>query len=367
MSTEELYGNQPGEVVFHFDVARHSIPLKQFIDTARSSQAVIDDFNEQLFDKKLRYELRVMAPEPGGLLEVLGFVVLSGGGAVWVFLGTDIGKAFFKGLTGEEPAYWAEKLGKKTRKLANMKDNDQQHRALPTEIAESPQAEISSDDADLYADLLVELLISFLAANTEKLGKVGITSSKFRKAFAARNALYKACIDNPEVQGLSFDRSYDFPLKRADFPKLIAQIPDEITDANEETASWSVESVDIVVNSPNWKRDGRKWQAATYKFQDIAFSIEDETFWHHVKIKDIQPDISDNMRVQWAYPAGLSKPSHVQVLRVLTYNGKKISDPLSKTELQTVLQEAHLIEPDNPGLFDRPNDNHKNDDDESKE
>lgn len=363
MSIEKIHEKTPGEFVFHFDVSQHSIPLKQFVDTARSSQAVIDDFNEQLFDKKLRYELRVLTPESGGLIEILGFVVLGGGGSMLAFLGTDIGKAFFKGLTGVEPAVWAEKLGKKTRKLIKNGKVPEQY-SSDALLVETPSDGAIVGDAMRDAELLVEIFISFLAANMDKLENIGITPAKFRKAFAARNVIYKACIDNPDVQGLSFDRSHEFPLKRADFPRLITQIPDEILDAEEEPESWAVESVDIIVNSPNWKRDGRKWQAATDKFQDIAFSIEDETFWHHVRIKDIQPDIQDNMRVQWAYPAGLSKPSHVRVLRVLTYNGKDISAPLSDTELQTQLNEAHVIEPETPTLFDHLQNNNKNNDDE---
>ena len=101
---------EPGEIVYHFDVDRSSIPLAQFIDTARATQEIIDDFNRSLFDGKLRYELRVKTPEEGCLIEVLT-VVVTVGGSVLAFLGTDIGKAFFKGLTTEAPAAWAEKVG----------------------------------------------------------------------------------------------------------------------------------------------------------------------------------------------------------------------------------------------------------------
>jgi hypothetical protein len=335
-------GRNGDEIVFHFDVERHSIPLKQFIDTARSTQMVIDDFNEQLFDNKLRYELRVRSPETGGLMEVLGLVILGGGGAMWAFLATDIGKAFIKGLTGEEPAYWAEYFGKKTRD--GIEKRKSKKKELSKEVA-MPEAK------EIDARLLVEMIISFLAANVDKLEQVGITPAKFQRSFSGRNAIYKACIDNPEVKGLSFDRTHDFPIKRADFPRQITHIPEVIEPEAAQQIAWSVESVDIIVNSPNWKRDGRKWQAATNKFQDIAFSIEDETFWHHVDIKDIKPDIRDNMRVQWAYPAGLSKPASVRVLKVLTYNGKDISQPLSESELKRILEEPYIIEPDAPDLF----------------
>lgn len=361
MSDAHLTGRNSDEIVFHFDVERHSIPLKQFIDTARSTQTVIDDFNEQLFDKKLRYELRVRPPETGGLMEVLGLVILGGGGAMWGFLATDIGKAFIKGLTGEEPAHWAEHFGKKARDEIEKRKSK---KGEPTIDVALPEAqEIVSDDNEIDARLLVEMIISFLAANVDKLEQVGITPAKFQKAFSGRNTIYKACIENPEVKGLSFDRTHNFPIKRADFPRQITHIPEVVEPETAQQIAWSVESVDIIVNSPNWKRDGRKWQAATNKFQDIAFSIEDETFWYHVDIKDIKPDIRDNMRVQWAYPAGLSKPANVRVLKVLTYNGKDISQPLSESELKRILEEPYIIEPDVPDLFSNEENSRKLDDD----
>ena len=358
-----------GEIVYHFDLSAHSLSLQQFIDTARASQKILDDFNEQVFDKKIRYELRVMPPEKGGFVELLGLVVLGGGGAIWTVLGTDIGKAYFKGLTGQEPGDWAEKLGKKNRKWLNRNkpaeistDNDS------LLIKTTPVDSQLITDAERDAEVLIEFLISFLAANIGKLEQVGLTPEKFRKAFQARNAIYKACIDNPEIKGLSFNRSHDFPIKRADFSRLVTKIPDQIDVDNDTPMSWAVESVDIVVNSPNWKRDGRKWQAATNKHQDIAFSIEDDSFWHHVQIKDIQPDIRDNLRVQWAYPAGLSKPAKdVRALRVLSYNGTKISDPMTQAELNRTLEEATMIEPDTPGLFDDINDRYTNSENEGED
>lgn len=302
MRSEDDTERALGEIIYHFDIDRQSIPLKQFVDTASSSRTILDEFNEQIFDKKIRYELRVLPPEPGGFVEALGLIILEGVGLAWSALGTDVGKAYFKGLTGEEPSDLAEKFGQKTRRLLKKKATASGELSTESEVntvAIPIEAEIVSD-ADRDADLLVKFLISFLAANIDKLEKVGITPTKFRKAYAARNVLYKACIDNPEIDGLSFDRSHEFPLKRADFLRLIIQIPDQVEVNTDAPMSWSVEAVDIVVNSPNWKRDGRKWQAASNKFQDIAFSIEDATFWHHVQIKDIQPDIRDNMRVQWA-------------------------------------------------------------------
>ncbi|MGE9294814.1 MAG: hypothetical protein ACQKBV_00785, partial [Puniceicoccales bacterium] len=107
---EAVPSRQSGEIIYHFDVKRSSIPLAQFVDTARATQEIVDDFNRSLFDGRLKYELRVKTPEEGSLLEVLTIIVTTGC-SVLAFLGTDIGKAFFKGLTLEEPAVWAEKFG----------------------------------------------------------------------------------------------------------------------------------------------------------------------------------------------------------------------------------------------------------------
>lgn len=357
----EDHQNPFSEIVYHFDLHAHSLPLKQFIDTARASQSILDDFNEKIFDKKVKFEVRVHPSEKGGFIEVLG-VIVTGGAGLWGILCTDIGKAYFKGLTEKEPSEWAESLGEKHRKwLESLKKTKPEENI---EVIPAPETAIEGElisDEERDAAAFVEFLIAFLAANAEKLQKVGLTPEKFRKAFQARNTIYKACIDNPDVKGLSFDRSHDFPIKRSDFPKLITQIPDQVDTEGDTPMSWSVEIVDIVVNSPNWKRDGRKWQAATDKHQDIGFSVEDNSFWHHVQIKDIQPDIRDNLRVQWAYPAGLSKPSRdVRVLRVLSYNGTTISNPMSQAELNQELEEASVIEPDTPGLFDELIDNDEN-------
>ncbi len=347
-----------GEIIYHFDLSAHSLPLKQFVDTAYASQTILDDFNEHIFDKKIRYELRVLPSEEGGFIEVLGLVT----GGLWGILGTDIGKAYFRGLTEKEPSEWVEGLGEKHRKWLN--------RNKTTEIEIEPEQTaifkpVTEDER--VAETLIEFLVSFLAANMDKLQQVGLTPEKFRRAFQARNAIYEACIDNPEIEGLAFDRSHDFPIKRADFPKLITQIPDQVDVEADVPMSWSVESVDIVVNSPNWNREGRKWQGATNKHKDIAFSIEDDSFWYHVQIKDIQPDIRDNLKIQWAYPVGLSKPSHVRALRVLSYNGTKISDPMTDAELQAEFGKASIIEPDVPGLFDHLDDNHKNNKDKGED
>lgn len=89
----------------------------------------------------------------------------------------------------------------------------------------------------------------------------------------------------------------------------------------------------------------------------LAFTIDDETFWHHVRIKDINPDINDNMKVQWAFPENYTKPTKVKVLRVLTYNGKEISKLMSDEELRRELYDFNHEDRDQADLFDPAKDN----------
>lgn len=357
---------EPGEVIYHFDVERSSIPLAQFVDTARATQEIIDSFNRLLFDENLKYELHIKTPEHGSILEIIG-VTVAIGAPVLAFLGTDIGKAFFKGLTSKEPADWAETAGASIRqrfsKLKPLPASAEVVRAAesPIEVSEVSETEIANLTA---AEAIALILTRFLELDIDNLRPIGVTPAKFREAFQGRNRIFKGCIDNSEVQGITFDREASFPIKRKDFPRKIAQIPDVPPEETVKPSELSFETVDIIVNSPNWKRDGRNWQAAIGKYQDISFSIEDEAFWLRVERRDpdIKPTIRDNMRVQWAYPAGAARPTHVKVYRVLSYNGRQLSPPMSDMEIQALQTTVNLVKPDMPELFDERSGSHKKND-----
>lgn len=345
----------PGEVIFHYDVERNSIPLSQFVDSARAAQEIIDDFNEKLFDKKVKYELHVGTPEEGSLIEVL-MILVGIPGSILAFLGTDIGKALFKGLTTKEPAVWAEEAGEKIREqVAKRLPAQPPPEGQEVVVAPPDSATLEKEtERHLEAEAIAFILVRFLELDIDRLRAIGVTPEKFRAAFNGRNRIFKGCIDNPEVQGIAFDREPNFEIKRSDFPRRITQLPDPPAEPPPQITDLNFETVDIVVNSPNWKRDGRNWQAATGRFQDVSFSIDDEAFWLRVERRDadLKPTIRDNMRVQWGYPAGATRPTHVKVLRVISYNGKQLSPPMSDAEIQALQAAVHFVEPEVPDLFD---------------
>ena len=271
--------------------------------------------------------------------------------SVLVFLSTDIGKAFIKGLTDKEPVYWAEKAGQKIKELLSDEANGELEIANQKNRTKTPIP--TKEETNTASIVVVQITLGFLQKEPEELRKLGLSKEKFRAAYHARNKIYQECIDNQEVKGLGFDTTHNFRIKRNEFLKYIVDVPDEEEKEKEtkQDHKWVVDTLHITVNSPNWKRDGRKWQAGTKKYRDIAFSLEDENFWGHVEVKDIQPAIKDNMKVQWVYRQASGKPVGVRVLRVLNYNGIKISDPLLPEEIKKELQEYSIDEIDQRDLF----------------
>jgi hypothetical protein len=333
-----------GVVALHFDVPEHSLPLNEFITSAQAIKNIISDFDGELFEGKLRPEFYVLPPHKGGLIEALGIVLASGvtvSGIMWAFINSDVGKAYIKGLTGKEPTQFAKELG-------------EEHRDLFSSDSGSTGQKYSYKNkliAVLLTYILAQMVMGFIEKEPLVLDEIGVTKKKHRVAYQAKNSLIQSCINNPNVNGLGFSESHIFPISRQDFEKHIVDFPPD----DDEDIKWIADACDVKVNSPNWKREGkRQWQGDTDKFQELNFSIEDEAFWKHVEIKDIQPDINDNIRVQWVHPnAGEKKPANIRVLKVLSFNGRDISTALSDEQIGKIIGEFSHQPPDEQiTLFD---------------
>lgn len=323
------------ELIIHFDVDTHRIPFNQFFQTANNVKLIIDEINKKLFDNKVRYKLYVTPPAKGGLIEGL-LIGLTFVGPIFGFIASSPGQSFIEGLTGENTDYWFKAAGIKFKKywqdengcLYYTTPNDQKKK-----ITKAQEKIIAST---LYS----KIIASFLEKNYSQLVKVGLYKSIFRNAYKAKNGIYEDCIQNKEVKAIGFDTTHNFPIKREDFYGLVVELPEE--EENEEDLDWNVEVKHLIVNSPNWKPDGRSWQASDNKKTTVTFVIEDNFFWHEVKQKNLKPDINDSIEVQWAYPAHLAKPSQIRVLKVLSFNGKQLSEPYTLEELHKILNKPHL-------------------------
>ena len=324
--TERLERGAIETIPIHFDLPGHQIPLSTFIRTAQQTEAVIRTLNHKLFDGKLQYEIFLLPPEEGTFKSILGLVLL-GWGVVWSFTESDIGKAFILGLTTHEPAHWAEVVGTGVRKQL-------------IDAAESTETEAEGDDhaakRQYSAVIVAEATKSFLQKEVSDLEKVGITPTRFRDAFEARNEFYQACSETLELRGIGFEDVPRFPIDRSGFKRLQVALPPKEEDAEEP---WLTSVATLKVTSPNWDRDDRQrfWKGKDGNGRERLFRIDDEHFWSLVKAERLRIHIIDRIKVQWAFHGKAENPKNIRVLKVLEFNDQVLSEPLDENGLIAIL------------------------------
>lgn len=328
----------------HFQISDHYISLSEFISTAHTAQNVLRGLNEELFQGNLDIQLVVLPPREGSFLEQLG-IILNGDSDFFengltiagtlLFLKSEEGKALLRGLTKHELDYWFEEAGKLVRKG----------------LIAASQPTINKI-ALLW--ILKTTCVAFLEKETKELIKIGIIPSKYRIAYTAKNQFYQVCAANLKIKAIGFDKEDKYSVGRTEFGSRLADIPAPV-DAN-NTAKWISEIVDVDANSPNWDRRGRKWAAKCKdqdKYKEVTFEIEDENFWRHVDNKSIKTSIRDNLKLQWIYPAESARRTNIRVLRVLSYNGEFLGNPMTQPELDQLLHDHEIANDLQPDLFKR--------------
>lgn len=320
----------------HFDVPGHEIPLTTFVRTSEQTEAIVRGLNKELFNGQLQFQLLVLPAEEGSFLTRLGIVLLGGWGIVWAFTESDIGKAFIKGLTDHEPAYWAELAGKAAKSRMQ-------------EANEAPASEATT--AHEYETTIVcQAVKSFLQKQGSELRRVGITPVRFRDAYIAKNEFYEACAATPQLRGLGFSEAPVFPIRRDDFIGLQTLLPPK---DDELEHPWFVATTLLRVTSPNWDRDDRvrQWKGRDHQGRDRYFRIEDEDFWSRTALGAINTHIIDTMKVQWAYQGKSEQPKNCRVLRVLEFNGVTLASPLSDDTLRAQLGRLGDLDDDQGDFF----------------
>lgn len=328
----------------HFDLPAHAIPLNTFVRTAEQAATIIDSLNRELFDGKLKYEILVLPPQEGSFKTKIGVFLFGGWIAVWSFTESDIGKAFIRGLTLREPAQWAEQAGSALREQIVSDDED----TTADEVDAAPE----DDEVKCHAaaDFLVDATKSFLQTDVAELESAGITTTRFRDGYSARNEFYEACAATPDIRAVGFEDEPVFPINRSDFARLQVVLP-PMKDEDDEP--WQTAIVDLKVTSPNWEREDRQrsWKAKDAKGRERLFRIEDEQFWELVKAEQLNIHIMDTIKVQWAFQGKVKSPKNIRVLRVLEFNGDALSDPLNENALFAILGNFSSFEDRQTDLF----------------
>lgn len=308
--------------VIHFDVEESRISLQTFIQSAQSIDKLATEINSIVFNSKLNFQIYVLPPEEGSFLKRLGILISAGATAALSFAATDVGKAFVRGLTGHEPAYWAEESGKLLRGYFIADTDDETDELSKEEINQT---------SNTCAHILSEATKGFLTGKPSDLQKIGLEMNVHRKAYEARNELYEVCISDSSIQGIGFSKEHQFPISRSKFPELYVHLP----PPEEELGLWLVEVAELRITSPNWDRKDlkRKWKGKDSKGHERFFVIEDENFWAHVQQRDLKSNLIDKIQVQWAFREEEGRTVEYKVLRVIEYNDLRIGEPLSPEEL----------------------------------
>lgn len=322
----------------HFDLPRHVIPLQTFIETAENAGRIAEVINQELFGGSFTLEVVIVPPEEGSFLSQLGIVVTTVsifvvGAIVSGPLG-DFGSGIFEEIVSKDASDVGKELAQGVR--AAFEDL-----ASPTE-----DKEVKCVAASVVTVAAVKWI---LQEDNEELEALPV-AQVLRDALVAKRRFYEACEDVPDLKAIGFSRQPTFPIKRSDFQR-ISQIPESADDDE-----WRVVIENITGTSPNWNRKdtARNWKGADQDGHARFFVIRDERFWEMVFRGDLNPRIADSMRVQWAYKQGPKRRKNHVVLRVLEFNGVKVSNEMTDRELRPFLDSCRRVQNDEPSLFDDP-------------
>lgn len=334
------------QLFIHFDVQHHFVKLETFLETARSTKAIIEAYNQEFFDGNLEYQLIVLAPASGSLLSKIGVILFAGAASVFAFVESDIGKAYIKGFTGSEPATFAEDLGKAHKSLYERIQKK-------TKLGEGALTE--EEKQQIGSTIIIDMTKELLEADRDTVNRV-LPFGQLIEALDARGSFYEACLADPDVNGVGFDRDEHFPIPRNTFAERAWRIRrDEDTD--EMQLPWQVSVESIYVSSPNWDKDDqetRKWKGKDSIRKDCYFIIEDEEFWQHAKDRDLRVNGLDSLKVQWAFQSLDGRPKNRRVLRVLEFNGEVLAKPFDDAAVRAIIGDYSKFELVNkePSLFE---------------
>lgn len=322
----------------HFDLPRHVIPLQTFIETAENAGRIAEVINHELFGGSFTLEVVIVPPEEGSFLSKLGIVatavsIFVAGAIVSGPLG-DFGSGIFEEIVSKDASDVGKELVQSVR---------------------SAFEELTSSSEDRQAKCVAASVVTVAAVkwilqeDNEELEALPVAPA-LKDAFAAKRRFYDACREVPDLKAIGFSRHPTFPIKRRDFQR-ISQIPDGTDDDD-----WRVAIENVTGTSPNWNRKdtARNWKGADQDGHARFFVIRDDRFWEMVFRGDLNPRIADSMRVQWAYKQGPKRRKNHIVLRVLEFNGVKVSNEMTDWELRPFLDSFQRVRNDEPSFFDDP-------------
>jgi hypothetical protein len=269
----------------HYDVIEHFIPMNDFTTASNAAHKIIDNLNKEIFGGFLKYQLVVLPPETGTLLKTIGFLTLVAN-VVIVPITEDYVEGAFKALTGHEPSYYA------SQHIAALRD----------------------------------LTVGFFSKEVDELECAIPRKINLDRAYKAKSDFYRSCQDNKDINGIGFDRSNNFAIKRANFKNHISK--DRVRELDSDFVVY-----DAVLISPVTEDKKLQWDFEdTVTGQKISAYMHDESFKNGVlngQYPIRQSDKSDILQILVEYKKqernGEVEKKETTVETVFKFNSHEIS------------------------------------------
>ncbi|PIZ31869.1 MAG: hypothetical protein COY40_00650 [Alphaproteobacteria bacterium CG_4_10_14_0_8_um_filter_53_9] len=305
------------QVIFHFDIIEdHAVSIDTYIKSLEEISNISSALNNILFQGKLNCTLEVQAPESGGVITPInfaGFCIAAAG--IMQFIDSPTPSNLIKRLTGYTPAEFVLNYGR--------------------DISTSDQSEVINA-------LSAECSKSFIFKSTNELISGGVDFSLFREAYESKNRLIQTNFLDPKIKGLGFKRENDFIIKKDNYFDFMAPLPEEEIERIFKT------NYKISIESPNWSKNDtrRPWKGKNSDMKELYFRIDDNLFWEFVESNKLE-NISthDQMLVELIKTKQAGTQS-TKVIRVLSFNGQKVSEPLTEEEIEELMKNSILFKED---------------------
>lgn len=330
-------------LTLHFDTPEHKVELAALSAASMAIDELIFNLSTTVFGISAGVEVHAVAIDEGGFTlninigwktvaiptVLAGFFHLSESGVV---------NGFIKGLTGKDIPEYSEQLGSTLRQWSESRaDYDLIQPDYPTYLHEEAE--------EAAGNLLSDLTAAFLEADNETVRQYAQRTQHVDEAIVSRKKFFEACLEDPAIRAVGFSAANDFPIQRTEFLQRAAMpLP---TDSSTQKIRWQVITQTILATSPNWDRADqklRRWKGKTISGSTVFFSVDDDLFWEEAEKGGLYSDTINIMDAQVLCAIVDERTIERIVVKVVTFNGQEISSPLSREEIEEMIEA--LTEPD---------------------
>ena len=303
----------------HFEKDDHHLTADEFVQTINSLKTVYYNLSYDIIETKTPSKLLILPPEEGSFLAEFGILLTPA--AIIGFLETDMGKAFIKGLTGNEPAYYLEKTGQLIRDLI---------------IA-------------LYTKSKEEILKLI-----EDLQEINPKIIKLDASIKAQSDFYNMCLSNKDIKGIGFNKLEEFPVQRQDFWKrlsddIIRPLPSDIIVQE----LIIVKPVTVESRAKWYLKDNSTGKGDNYSILDDNFKKKILDGDNPLKETELDDKIIATVEYVKELKNGVEKNTAINVVEVHFFNNEELAPIPDGVEFNKKMKKEDLT--GQVSLFDQSN------------